>query len=420
MRTWKRLALVAVFGFAGCGDDVTQNDASADFSVPGDMTMSNADHTVPPDIAQAKATAQLTLADIVGTFYTSVGGTENPAPLTHVLFAQQSLKMFASNPQYIDSDFSTSVAAVHGCTANRYNLAAGNAPAPDADAGIVTYSGYATNLFSADARTPPGQLYPPPIPSMINCAIPGASVPFYVCGFGAPSGDLGASVDGEDPNSVVFPMVPAIAQGGSCTGMQTTHVLGGVTYCEQHPMPAGTTVVEAMSGGNEYGAVSTTGGLALAPIPSLLTIVKINNAAPANPADPLAGIVIDGSADLTIQWSCDGNTTTVGSGCPTGIAGATELVGLLALATNAPRSQFAITPDYGTAQCAEQLGSSNAAIASTVTLKAAAQQQLLQGQAANTGSILVALVSLNATPTQTMGHNVFFTAGAGNFALLKH
>jgi hypothetical protein len=407
-------------GFAGCGDDVNiGSDMAPDLTATvHDMAM-NAD--LQPDMAMALATAQLTLADIGGTFYKpgATAGTESAVPFAHLLFAQQSLGIFASNPQYIDSDFSTKAGMIHGCTANRYNLAGGPIPNPDADAGIISYTGYNTALLSADARTAPGTLYAPPIPTNIVCAWGGATLPFYGCVFGGPSTDQGTSIEGDQPSQALFPPFPPAAVGmATCPAGTTSHtgipVVG--TLCEQHPIPDGQMITQAIAGNsnvtNGYGAIAPqmipiSGGLG-AP----MTVINVAGAAPANPGDPLGGaITLDGSADLTITWSCDGSTT-VGNGCPTGAAGFLDLAGLLTVVSTAPRSQFAITPQYGTAQCAEQLGTG------TVTLKKAAITQMIGTQTG--GSVLIALVRLSANPQATMGHNVYLTAGKGYFGLQTH
>lgn len=416
----KRVAVFAAalgLGFAGCGDDTNVGlDMSMDLSVAHDLTM-NADQTVPPDMTVALATAQLTLADIGGTFYKpAAAGGETAVPFTHLLFAQQSLGVAASNPQYIDSDFSTKAGMIHGCTANRYNLGTGPIPNPDADAGILTYTGYNTALSSADARTLPNTLYSPPIPANIVCAWGGASLPFYGCVFGGPSTDQGASIEGDSPSQAIFPAIPAILVGGTCPAGTTTHGTGAAAVCEQHPIPDGQMITESVQGNTQfpmgYGPIAAqtipiSGGLG-AP----MTVINIAGAAPANPADPLGGtLTLDGSADLTINWSCDGSAT-VGGGCPTGAAGFLDLAGLLAVVSTNPRSQFTITPQYGTAQCAEQLGSG------TVTLKKAAITQMIGGQTG--GSVLIALVRLAANPQATMGHNVYLTAGKGYFGLQTH
>ncbi len=416
------------FGFAGCGDDtnVTVDMPIQDLSANHDFSM-NAD--LQPDMAMALATAQLTLADIGGTFYRpgASAGTESPVPFAHLLFAQQSLGMFASNPQYIDSDFSTKAGMIHGCTANRYDLATGNLPNPDVDSGIITYTGYATALWSADARTPAAQLaYAPPVPANIVCAWGGASLPFYGCVFGGPSTDQGASIEGDSPSEAIFPPFPPIspftATPGTCPTGTDAHTgpfgPGGttITLCEQHPIPNGQAITESVGGNAQipqgYGPIAAmtipiSGGLQ-----GPMTVININGAAPANPGDPLGGaITLDGTTDLTITWSCDG-TTTVGSGCPMMAAGFLDLAGLLAVVSTNPRSQFAVTPQYGTAQCAEQLGSG------TVTLKKAAIQQMIGTQTG--GSVLLALVRLAANPQSTMGHNVYLTAGKGYFGFQNH
>jgi hypothetical protein len=404
---------VAAMGLvvAGCGDDVSSQDfGTPDLSV-ADLA-SNHDLETAPDLQSPLATAQLTLADVGGTFLQPNG---SPVPFAHLLIAQQSVAMYASNPQYIDSDFSTAGGAVHGCTSNRYNLASPNGPFPnpDVNAGPIQYSGYSTSLIAADSN---GNMNANGmIPAKINCGYDGA-LHAYGCIYGNPSTDMKTSIEGDVTSNVVFPAPLAAQLGGACLTGMTAHTLpvaGNPVVCEQHPIPSGTTLSETLTGGSGYGAL-TNQMIPVNPaangLQDAMTVIKINGAAPANPLDPLFGLTLDGSSDLTITWSCDG-TATPGSGCG-GATAVFDLAGLLAVASTNPATQFAFTPDFGSSQCAEQLASG------TVTLKQAAINKLLQGQTG--GSILIALVRLSANPTGTMGHNIFFTGGKGYFGLLTH
>jgi len=393
---------------AGCGDDTTPGiDFGMDSSAVVDLSK-NSDISTGPDLQRPLATAQLTLADIVGTFYKpAAGGGETAAQATHILFAQQSVAMFASNPQYIDSDFSGAAGAVHGCTANRYDLGAGIIPNPDVDVGTISYKGYATALYAADSRTV-AVPYNPPIPDTIHCAWGGATMPFYGCIFGNPSTDMKGNIEGESPLSVVFPAFPNVLTGGTCPAGASN--LPG-NNCEQHPIATGATLTENIAGGSGYGALANESVPLTGTIQDAMHIINVDGAVPANPLDPFGGVVVDGSADLTVTWNCDA-TTTPGSSCPSGALGILDLAGLLAIVSTNPRSQFGITAKYGSAQCAEQLGSG------TVKLKQAAITTMLGGQTG--GSVLLALVRLSANPTGTMGHTVFFTGGKGYFGLITH
>ena len=413
----RALHLAGVVAFAlvpGCGDDTTGTDSGMpDFSMQASTDMAVQDTGT--DAGPSPGTAQLALADVSGTAYSpAAGGGETAHAFTHLLVANQAFPKFAGSPQYIDSGFSGSPGSVHGCTANRYDLLAGPIPNPDENVGAVTYAGYDnTNLLASTPATP--AVFPPPMPTTINCQWGGTLAPFYGCIYGT-STDASAGVDGTGTSQVSFPALPPAAFGGAATCPAfTTSRLGGA-LCEQHPIrnDGTTTITENVQGGGSYGAqsnkmVPATGGL-----PNGVTIITVDGAAPANAADPLAGVVLDGSADLVIKWSCDG-TATPGSGCPTGVAGLADLLALLATTSTNPRSQYAQTAQFGTAQCAEQLGSATA----TVTLTKAAQMRMLMGQATGTGSIFLALVRLKANPSATNGHFVFFTAGVGNFAFVN-
>src|SRR5262245_60591002 len=124
--------------FAACGDDVAPGNtdlAAPDLSVSHDL--SNYDATAIPDLQHGPGTAQLVLADLVGTFYAGAA----TVPRAHILFPQQSFPQFSSDPQYIDATFSATPGQVHGCLANRYDIAGGVTPTPDEDVGAVTYTG---------------------------------------------------------------------------------------------------------------------------------------------------------------------------------------------------------------------------------------------------------------------------------------
>jgi hypothetical protein len=405
------VAMAAAFAACGGDEGTGQDQGLPDFAVNHDMAVQHDLQT--DDAGPPLGTAQLTLADVSGTFYTDNGaGGERAVPFMHLLVAQQSFPHFAGNPQYVDPGFSSSAGTLHGCTANRYDLAGGVLPNPDEDVGLVSYTGYETAMFSATPAVPTGA--PPPVPDTILCAWGGAALPFYGCQFHTTSDAGLAAAEGLSPTSVGFPPVPAALLGGSCLPGMTSHNVG-VTVCEQHPfhIDGSTAITQNVQGGGTYGAqtnkrVPSTGGLA-----NGATIVLVNGAAPANPDDPFGGVVLDGSTDLVVKWSCDGSATP-GAGCPTGAAGLTDVLGLLAIASTNDRKAFALTPQYGSAQCAEQLGSASA----TVTLTTAAQQRLLMGQTG--GSVFVAAVRLKASATVTNGHFVFLTAGAGNFGLIAH
>jgi hypothetical protein len=420
------LVAAAALSLPGCPNNTSSADMSAapDLTAPAPDLSVNPDLTALPDQSLPLANGQLTLQDVGGTFYRpgATAGSEQPLPFSHFLLAQQSLPMYPMNPQYIDSDFSLKGGMVHGCTSNRYSLPNGPLPNADVNAGVITYKGYSTNLFAADARTPPAQIvYSPPIPDTIACLWGGASFPFYGCIFGFPSTDMQGNVDGESPSQVLFPAYPAIpplvTTAGTCTAGTTAHTgpfgPGGstLTLCEQHPIPDGAMLTQNMTGGGGYGALSNEMVPVAGGIGTAMTIISVNGAVPASPIDPFAGITLDGSSDLTIQWSCDGSATA-GSGCPMGAIGFLDLAGLAAITSTSPRSAFTVTADYGVAQCTEQLGSG------TVTLKKAAIVQLLGAQTG--GSILLTLARLAVDPGSTMGHGVFFTGGKGYFALLQH
>jgi hypothetical protein len=101
-----------------------------------------------------------------------------------------------------------------------------------------------------------------------------------------------------------------------------------------------------------------------------------------------------------------------------GPAGLTDLVALLAFASNSPRTQFSLTLPFGRTQCIEQVGGGLGA--SKVVLTKAAAQAMLAGQPVGSGAIYVSLSRVQVSPSSTMGHPVFFAAGLGNFSFINH
>jgi hypothetical protein len=396
---------------AGDGKSFTACDCG-DAGVPDDASM---DLSMAPDLTPPPANGQVLLADVGGTAYRpgASAGTEISSPYAHLLLTVPSFAMFATAPQYADPTLSQAPGALHGCIANRYDLSAGPFPPTDVDVGVVSYHGYTTALFSADARTTTS-LYTTPVPDTIRCAWGGAVVPYYGCVFGGTSTDMANTVEGESTSAVVFPAfppVPPYSSTGTCPAGTTMRTGGITTVCEQHPIATGSNLVDAIAGGSGWGALSNQAVPVTGTISDPVTVISVGGAAPANPADPLAGVVLDGSSDVTITWSCDGSNTA-GSGCPSGPSGLLDLATLIAVASPNPRSMFAITGAYGVAQCTEQLGPG------TVTLSKAAVMRMLGSQTG--GSISLSLIRLSVNPASTMGHNVFFSGGKGYYALLSH
>jgi hypothetical protein len=397
---WFSLALA--FAFAGCGNgsfggnDGGGGDASADGGNP-DLTGGGG------DLASTPGTAQMLLADVGGTAYApAVGGGETALPFSHLMLTTQALPEVTSLPQYIDPDFSLQPLMVHGCTASRFTPTV--QPAPDVNAGALTYTGYDTMLYPTDGNnTGLNPFDNPPVPSMLSCAF---STSGYACSYvGTPAA---GSIAGDKTTQALYAAIPSVSIGG-CKTNQTSRTVGINTVCEQHPLPTNAVVTETIAGGGDYTSINGNAPALAAPV----HIITVDGAAPADATNPLASLTF-GASDITIVWSCDGSSTP-GSGCPTGVAGAASFVVLFATASTNPRSMFALTSSYGVAACTEQVGSSTA----TVTLKQAAIATLLQGQSSG-GSVLVGLIHIGVTPSLSGNHNVIFSSGVGDFAFINH
>src|SRR4051794_15164526 len=112
-RFWGVALAVGAIGLAGCGDDnpMAQPDLTAE--VNNDMAMT-------PDAgedmtAAEPATAQITVAAVVGTVYSPVGMGDAgaPLPLTHSLAVVVDFPAAANTAQH------SSGTALNGCTWNR-------------------------------------------------------------------------------------------------------------------------------------------------------------------------------------------------------------------------------------------------------------------------------------------------------------
>ena len=231
------------------------------------------------------------------------------------------------------------------------------------------------------------------------------------------------SAAGADPAGIFFPpfQCPSVPANPACTGAAgdtcpagtITQPSGvtGVSLCEQQPMPTmGTTtqITEDVAGGNGYPALTNIKVPASGGVSDPVHILTINGTDVSANIDPLATVKLDPNTDVTIVWNCNPATKTPGDGCST--ATSFDLTGLIVAAS--PSTPFAFGLKYGAAQCVEQTKSAT----SSVTLKAAAVKAMLNNGALTTGSAFIVLARLRANVTNRNGHNIFFTAGKGQFS----
>lgn len=389
------MAAVACLGFvfAACDDDNGGTDMGVDMAVTvHDMAMNNGDMTATPDLNPGPGTAQLIIADIEGT-YPAPGGTS--LPFSHLLFTSNSIPEQAGAPHQMDNRMPGVGNFLFGCTADYYDGTT-TFPASQTNAGEITYKGYNTVLAANDGRA--AGVYTPPIPDTIRCEfVQVGPLGTYVCGYGDVSVDAGAnSVMGENPAAVLFPPLPQT--NGACT---IGTAVG--TVCEQHPTVGGTTMItETLAGAGTY----TTAVSDSIRVASAVNVLSVNGAAaPANPADPFAGVTLDGTTNLTVTWNCKTGSTIPGDGCS-----ALSFTGLIALSN--PKQDLPL----GVAQCVVPSKTTNTATSGTLTLPKDYITKILGGS--TTGPALVVFAQLNGDQKTSGGHLVVPTAGQGYFAFL--
>ncbi len=460
--TWRQLAsgLVAAtlsLGIAACDDDTTTGGGDmgvADMSASVDMTMTG-----------TPGNGQITLADVVGTVFTTKAAPQDKLYRTHTLVAVASLPKIAGTPDP-SSNFGT-MPTIHGCSIYRYN--AMNLPGADGDAGDVTMSGFnATTTVGVNAAT--GSGYPMSSGTPITCKRSATDMLYHCAYAGAAGPDAGAA--GAATGDVIFPAFPyqictkadpsicpttlpvsmggwpipggagcifrytydpfdpnAPGQGGAntCVPQDMTTCTTVLKMCEQEPIiPLGVSQIsENVAGGTDWPMAMDTlgngGGLdgGTGQLAGPLYIVSVTSGtADITGADLLTGGrnldipdgMIDATKDLTITFSCDPNQpTTAGAGC----AGSTDLVGLLVTTSTSPKTAFGVTTAQGQGTCSQPV-----ALMSTITVKANQLTALLGGQTG--GSWQLALVRLStklhipAAPGSA--HQILaFTAGMGVF-----
>lgn len=470
---WRQLAsgLLAAtlsLGIAACDDDTSSG--SGDMSGAGGDMSAN----VMPDMTMTgtPGTGQVVYADIVGTAYTAPT-TANPTgllPRTHVLLTLPSLPKVApmSDPS---SDLDLTMAK--GCTINRYTTT--NLPHGDGDAGLVTYTGWNMNTatLAFNAKNGTATMGQAMANDPITCTRLGPLMT-YTCFFGnALNTDGGVGAMGSLVGDVAWPVVPhALVQNtplrtvvstapdqwppmydtnspGACVKryVRYTSDPGGaactdasfyshpadpigsgcqlaVEVCEQTPTAelGVASIVEATSGGADYGAAMKTigngGGTdgGAAQFPSPLYIVSVTSGAndiTAFGPDLLTGGNSLSFADgkiakdqpLTITFSCDPNNLTKGAGCTT----ATLAAMLLTTDTGTKTAPVGGLPT-GVGECIAKPTTGQIAIS-------AAQMAALTGGQTG-GSIKVVLANAQlALPVSTKGHTLVFLGGLGSFGI---
>lgn len=396
---WRVMAsgfAVACFGLslAACDDDTGKTN---DMAMPGDMAMQVTDDlsvTPQPDMAVAKGTARILLADVQGNIYNPANGGATPVSSNaHVLQTLVTTPKLSLPSDFVETGLSTSPGSIHGCIADRFSLVnladqGVKLPQADEDVGTVVMSGYTAGIATNGVMTGP-------VPNTILCQRGPAQAPFYGCAF-AVTNDGGVNqFQGVSPSSLFFP--------------------NGVS----DPIANGATISFTAPGGGDY---TTAINVEAANVPAALTITSIKKAGTSIGSTNLDAIgTLASTDDLEIQWSCDGSATA-GAGC-SGTPNPLDLVVVVMLTSGNQRPTFkapgAQNPNWGQISCFEQTAKGATSPNGTATVKVpAAAIAAWKGAASNpNGSYNISIVRVQAGIGFSNGHTVFAAAGQGRFGL---
>jgi len=248
------------------------------------------------DAAAPTPNAEVAFVDAVGTAYGSDGSS---IPGAHEIFSFASLPSREAKPTYADADRSEE----HGCSVTRLDAATMSFDSfvTDLDLGPISLTGYATSF---DGDTVDGKHGAPG--GTIACTTDSRH---YRCTF-APSG---GALDGARWDKVTFRALPADAW----LFKDTLAVKGdGASIDERAVAPSPALTITAIEGGGDAAASS----------------------------HQLDDLVLDGTSDVTLSWTCDD--------C------GTDLVRLHLVTQNDDnRADFEPKMPFGSVECAERAAS---------------------------------------------------------------
>jgi len=355
----------------------------------------NNDMAMTPDAgedmtAAEPATAQITVADVVGIAYAPFqdGGVPIGFPTVPTGVPVHSLAVVVDFPAAAGTSQHSSGTALNGCTWNRYNTAMGPFPAPNENAGSVSITGYDTsNTLAVDslqikATAPP--------PATVNCVYNPMTFHFD-CHYGTSAAD--------DVTRYIFPLTPNPSPSPSPAPQffNSDLFINANSVTEAFtPSPAPSTYTDARM---------TT----LTALPKAPHVITINGTASTNELESLAG-KIDGSADVVIEYSCDGSANK-GAGCM--IGGITGLLIQTSLGKPWQPASGANLLRFGTAQCVD---TDNGMAAHQFTLTKQMQMDILGSDTGQT--VRVVLVRLKANATTSGMHSFYETAGRGIYSFI--
>jgi hypothetical protein len=450
---WVAAASVGTF-VAGCGDD--SGNGNPDFATNGnpDIAM-NLDMAQGPDMAMpgdmsVPGSGAVNLIDIFGTVYQPIdadaGTGETAIPAVHMILANASFSKYSIPSDYNMLTIDKSTFTLSGCDANAYDTTSttGHQPQPDVNAGTVTMTGFTTKLMvPAPGVNPPFNLAGP-ISDTIVCAL-GSTLPFYGCIYKGSTAN--PVTDNRSTNGVVFPPIPNANYGAACSAAGTNAgcgptcnaadvvTLGGTAYCLQSAFltgngagATGNLATIAVAGGSGFNAATSkvgdtaAGGTGFSKAPMPENVIITNLTVAGTPVDTTAtggvflldllkGTDLDGTKDIAITWACAPGAAGTGCSTVTGL-GDTNFVGVAGVSSQLPRTEFGITPKYGTLNCFEKESKSD----HTITIPKAAVAALTKNQSG--GSAELILIHIEGAPVLT-GQSQLHAAGHGQFAFIS-
>jgi hypothetical protein len=339
------------------------------------------------------ATAQITVADVVGVAWEPLndGGVPVGYPTVPTGVPTHSMAAVVDFPSAAGSAQHSNGTPLNGCTWNRYNVLPGGPgpfPVPNENAGSVNVTGYDTaNSLAVDTVNLSAA---PPNPN-INCKF-NSTTGHFDCFYGTDPTHL--------TDRFIFPLTPNPSPSPSPAPQAFNtdlFVNANEVTIAFTPSPAPNTYTDARM---------TT----LTNLPKAPHVIAINGTASTTELEALETTKIDGAADVTIDFSCDG-TATKGSGCS--IGGITGLLIQTSLGKKWESFSGANLLRFGTMQC---VMADDGTATHTFTLTKQMQLDILGSDTKQT--IRVVMVRLKANATSSGQHPFYETAGRGIFSFI--
>jgi hypothetical protein len=374
-------------GLMACDDD--SGGGNKDMAVSNDMAMK-----VPADMtAAAASTAQVTVADVVGVPwipYGTDGGVPFPNPANGTPgYAVHSLAGIADFPAKAGSSQMHSGSDLEGCTWNRYDLNSGNPatyPAPNENAGDVNITGYDTT------KTAPLDLL---------TQTPGATDPNIHCTFNATTYHYDCYFGSDATHGLTrYLFVPDPNSGFNLDIMGATN-----------------TITETLTHNASSSFTNDLNVMIGSPLPSPPGVVSVKVGTTEVGSLAALDTQFNGSADITIDYSCDGTTTTKGAGCTSFPGSLTGFLVTTSLGKKWEPNNVSPNNDrFGTVQCVDADGPT---ATREFVLTQAMQQYILGSDSGQSVQIILVRLKVGLAGggiPMSGSHTVYMTAGRGVFA----